>query len=173
MLEYLPTLAFLAVMGIAAFTDLRSKRIPNNLVIAGLVLGLATRATLGWAALASGAGAALVALVLGVLLFSIGAMGAGDGKLMAVVGAFLGFEQGLLALGLSAVAGAVLSLALAIRSGVILPILLNTRDLLAWLLTAGRRGGRARLGEAGTVAFPFGVAIAIGSTAAWFGLLQW
>ena len=173
MLEYFPTVAFLAVMALAALTDIRSKRIPNALVVAGLILGLATRATLGWASLASGAGAALVALVLGVLLFSIGAMGAGDGKLMAVVGAFLGFEQGLLALGLSAVAGAVLSLGLAVRKGVILPILFSTRELLAWLLTGGRRGERVKLDAPGALAFPFGVAIAIGSTAAWFGLLQW
>jgi prepilin peptidase CpaA len=172
MLELIPTTAFVAVMATAAVTDLRSHKIPNRLVVAGLVIGLATRALLGWAALGSGILAAAAALFLGVILFSLGAMGAGDGKLMAVVGAFMGLENGMLALLSAAVVGGVLSLALAARRGVVLPVLLNTRDLGVWLLTFGRRGERVKLDSPGAVAFPFGVAIAIGSLAVWFGLVS-
>jgi hypothetical protein len=91
---------------------------------------------------------------------------------MAVVGAFMGLEGGAVALLASAVAGGVLSMALALRRGVILPVLFSTRELGAWLLTFGRRGERVRLDGVGAVTFPFGVAIAIGSLATWFGLVS-
>lgn len=173
MLEWIPTAAFVGVMTAAALTDLHSRRIPNKLVIAGLVLGLLTRGLAGWAMLGGGVLAAALALALGMLLFSVGAMGAGDGKLMAVVGAFMGVEQGILAFGAAAVAGGILSMALAVKRGVILPVLLSTRDLAIWLLTFGRRGERVKLGAEGSIAFPFGVAIAIGAMAVWFGVVQW
>jgi hypothetical protein len=63
-------------------------------------------------------------------------------------------------------------MALAARRGVLLPVLLNTRELGIWLLTLGRKGERVKLGSPGAVAFPFGVAIAIGSLAVWFGLVR-
>lgn len=173
MLDWFPTVALLGVMTTAALTDLKSRRIPNRLVVAGLVLGLTARLLSGWAALADGVLGAVLALLLGMLLFSAGAMGAGDGKLMAVIGAFLGVEQGLLALGAGAVVGAILSMLLALRSGVMIPVLLRTRDLGLWLVTFGRKGERARLGQAGTVSFPFGVALAIGAMAVWFNVVHW
>lgn len=173
MLDWFPTVALVAVMTTAALTDLKSRRIPNRLVVAGLVLGLAARLLSGWSALVDGLVAAALALLFGMLLFSAGAMGAGDGKLMAVIGAFLGLEQGLLALGAGAVAGAILSVLLAVRRGVMIPVLLRTRDLGLWMATFGRRGERARLGEAGTVSFPFGVALAIGTLAVWFNVIHW
>jgi prepilin peptidase CpaA len=172
MLDWIPSAVFVGVMLLAAATDLRSHRIPNRVVIAGLGLGLVTRAMLGWSALGGGILAAVGALVLGMLLFSLGAMGAGDGKLMAVVGAFMGLENGMLALLSAAIVGGVLSMALAARRGVLLPVLLNTRELAIWLITLGRKGERVKLDSPGAVAFPFGVAIAIGSLAVWFGVVR-
>ena len=172
MLDWIPSTVFVGVMLAAAATDLRSHRIPNRLVIAGLALGLVTRGLLGWSALGSGIVAAVAALALGMMLFSLGAMGAGDGKLMAVVGAFMGIENGILALMSAAIVGGVLSMVLAARRGILLPVLLNTRELGIWLLTFGRKGERVKLDSPGAVAFPFGVAIAIGSLAVWFGVVR-
>jgi len=172
MSELIPSLVFVGVMLVAAATDIHTHRIPNRLIVAGLVLGLVTRALLGWAALGSGLLAASGAMLLGILLFSLGAMGAGDGKLMAVVGAFMGVETTLAALFVAAVVGGVLAILLAIRRGVVLPVLMNTKDLGIWLATLGRKGERVKLDSPGAVAFPFGVAIAIGSLATWFGLVQ-
>ena len=168
-MTWISATALVVVMTAAALSDLRSRRIPNRLVLAGLAVGLATRAVLGWSALAAGLAAAVLALVFGIALFSLGAMGAGDGKLMAVVGAFLGLEQTLAALMAAAVAGGVLSMVLALRRGVFIPVLLRTRDLAVWLLTLGRRGERVRMESAGSVTFPFGVAIAIGAVVVGLG----
>lgn len=172
-MSWLPSLALVGVMAAAAISDLRSRRIPNQLIVTGLVLGLTFQALAGWPALLGGLASAGAALLLGVLLFAIGAMGAGDGKLMAVTGAFLGPQLTLVALLTAAVAGGVLSMLFAIRRGVFVPVLLRTRDLGIWLLTFGRRGERATLEtSADSIAFPFGVAIAIGAIAAWFGWIQ-
>lgn len=81
----------LALLGTAVFIDLRSYRIPNVLVAAILLLGLAAQITQhGF----SGLFAALAGVGIGGLLllpfYSSGSMGAGDVKLMGAVGALLG-----------------------------------------------------------------------------------
>ncbi len=172
MSELISTAAFVSVMAAAMVADVRTNRIPNTLVVVGLCLGLASRAVLGWAALASGVIAAASALALGVGLFAVGAMGAGDGKLMAVVGAFLGIELGATALLAAAMLGGVLALGMAVRRGVILPVLVGTRELALWLVTFGRKGERVKLDSPGAVSFPFGVAIALGSLLTWFGVFR-
>ena len=82
----------LAVFLLAAiFTDLTSKKIPNSLVYSGLVLAVVCQMVLPsgegvWVSL-QGMG---LGLVLFLPLYLLRAMGAGDVKLMAMVGAFVG-----------------------------------------------------------------------------------
>ena len=75
-LVYWPTVAVLVV---ATFTDVRSRRIPNWLVLPFLALGIAVSAWFhGWHGVGSSLeGAGLGLLVYG-FLFWIGGMGAGD-----------------------------------------------------------------------------------------------
>jgi prepilin peptidase CpaA len=84
--------ALIAVLLLASAFDLRQRRIPNRLLAAGLIGALILH-------LASGAAAALLTtflagFALGLLMFLplylLGGMAAGDVKLMATVGAFLG-----------------------------------------------------------------------------------
>jgi prepilin peptidase CpaA len=94
----------------AAYRDWQTGHIPNRLVLAGLLIGLALHLGVRvWLlrAPATGAaaelGAALVSAVLGVatcalvplLLYRMEAIGGGDVKLLAVLGAFLGPLGGL------------------------------------------------------------------------------
>ena len=83
-------IAFAAVF-VATVIDWNSRRIPNLLTFPLALVGLALNAIVGgWMGLAG----ALVGLVLGLLIFllfmALGAMGAGDVKLMAALGALLG-----------------------------------------------------------------------------------
>src|SRR6185295_17646662 len=76
---------------IVAYYDVRYRRIPNPFVLATLVSGLAINAIAGGlpGVLASLAGCAL-GFTLMFVLHVFGAMGAGDVKLFAAIGAVMG-----------------------------------------------------------------------------------
>jgi prepilin peptidase CpaA len=169
---WIPTAAFVAVMVLAMLWDVRTHRIPNRLTLAGLILGLAVQATLGWAALGAGLLGGAIGLLFGMALFAMGGMGGGDAKLFAVVGAFMGPMGFLLALVATALVGGVLAVGVSLRRGVLLAVLLNTKDALIRALTLGRRGSAMTLDSPGAVTIPYGAAIALGSIAAWFTLLN-
>jgi prepilin peptidase CpaA len=164
------TVVFISIMAVAMFADVRTNRIPNAVVGAGLVLALVLQSAAGWSALGSGFLGAALALLLTIPLFALGAIGAGDSKLFAVVGAFMGPQGFIMALLASAVIGGVLGVGAAIRRGVILPVLIGCKDLVVHALTLGRHGARTTLETPGAVTIPYGAAIAVGSVAAWFVL---
>jgi len=162
------TMAFAAVMTLAMAWDVKARRIPNELIVVGLVLGLALRGISGLPAVGVGMAGAGLALALTFPLFALRAMGGGDVKLFAVAGMFLGPRAFLAALLASALLGGVLGLAAAVRNGVFVTALLRTRDLAVRAATLGRAGDRMTLESAGAITVPYGAAIAIGSIAVWF-----
>jgi prepilin peptidase CpaA len=103
---------------IAAFFDLRARRIPNWLCALGLLLGLLWNLhDRGWEGFWLALGGAALALMVYVPLFLLRAMGAGDGKLMAAVGAFLGAANWFGVFVFTAVIGAVVGLLVAASKG--------------------------------------------------------
>jgi prepilin peptidase CpaA len=84
---------------VSALTDLKDRRIPNILTLPLLAVGIIQAVWFdGFDGLKS---SLLAALLLGlpyVLLFVFAGGGAGDAKLMAAVGAWLGIESGIVAL---------------------------------------------------------------------------
>lgn len=163
--------ALLCVLGVAVFTDLSTRRIPNWLTGTGTLAGIAF-ASLEVGGFPSAALlGVLLALALTFPLFALGGLGAGDAKLLAAVGAFFG-PAGLLSVVLyGGLAGGVLAVLSTIRRGVILPMLLATQNLMVYLITLGRRGERSVL-EPGAHSVPYGVAIAAGAIAGWFFPIQ-
>ncbi len=157
-----------AVMSLALGWDVRTRRIPNRLTLAGLVLGLVLRTPLGAEAVMVGLGGAGIALLVSLPLFALGGIGGGDAKLLMVAGAFLG-PQGLLVAGLAAgVLGGLMAVYTIVRSKVWLPILLSSKDLLINFATLGKAGARPSLDSPGAVKIPYGVAISLGTLVAWF-----
>ncbi len=70
-----------ALVLVAAFFDLRTRRIPNWLVLTGVVLAFAVRGLLyGWAGFARSAIGLLVGFGLYFVFYLVHAMGAGDAK---------------------------------------------------------------------------------------------
>ena len=79
---------------VTAVTDIRSRRIPNWAVVAGLTVGLLANCYLfGWAGMRSASLGFLCAIALYLPLYLLQGRGAGDLKLMAAIGAISGFPN--------------------------------------------------------------------------------
>jgi prepilin peptidase CpaA len=152
------------VLVLAAGIDMYSHRIPNWLVVPFLVGGLLVQSITGGLAGAgrSLAGMGVACLVLGVPCF-LRAMGMGDLKLAAGVGAWVGWHQLLLALIYTGIAGGVLAVIYALGRGSLAACLDRTGDLLHL-----QNRGHARLGSPAAVAMPYAPAIAIGTLFSFF-----
>ena len=107
----LPTYFLLATMLTATMTDLISHRIPNVLLAPALSIALLSGAVLhGPTGLISPLAGLGIGLAMLFPLYAMGAMGAGDVKLLGVAGAFLGPQGALIAGLMTFVSGAVFGL---------------------------------------------------------------
>jgi prepilin peptidase CpaA len=106
----LPTLILLGALFGAAMSDVQSRRVPNGLSATLFVLGMAASSMgLGVAkGMAQALGGAGMALLIWFPMFGLRLMGAGDVKLLAASGAWLGSTLMLTASGLTAILGGVL-----------------------------------------------------------------
>ena len=150
----------LAIVAFATVTDLRSRRIPNGLSLGGAALALVVSTTLygapgfwmavlGW----------LICFACFIPFYLGGGMAAGDVKLMAMVGAFLGPIQGLVACACTLVAGGGLaSLVIVARK---LPALPGRRGEIAAPANAPSANARSLEGTLANI--PYAAAIAVGT----------
>lgn len=121
-----------AVVLAGAAADWRTRRIPNWLTLPAMAAGIVLN-TMDENFSASLQGM-LAALALYFVFFAIGFRGAGDGKLMGAVGAFVGWPQVGVVILLVALLGGVAALAVAIRHGALGRVLRSTASLIADLL---------------------------------------
>jgi len=118
------TAVLAALVTLAGVWDWRWRRIPNWLVVAGALAGLAVNAPLS---AAKGFG---LALLVYLPLYLLRAVGGGDLKLMAAMGIVTGAEVWLVLFVLSAVAGGVAALALVIAKKRLRRTLANVGHIL-------------------------------------------
>jgi len=157
------------VLVAAAVIDGRKLRVPNWLTFPFVLAGLAFAACSGGRQqfLLSLAGMG-VGLILLLSLYAIGGMGAGDVKLMAGVGAWLGPKLTLYAFVSTALVGGLLGLVMILRSGNIIQhyvmfqtIVHEIRTIRNPALLAERAAARKK----DMTLLPYGIPIAIGCIA--------
>jgi len=146
---------------IAAWTDVRTRRIPNWLTVPGLLVGLAASTVLGsWSGLRTsllGAGLGLLLLLPFVLLRSLGA---GDWKLAGALGAFAGPQRLVdLLLGSVFVAG-IMAMALVIHKRRVRQTMRNIGHILISLVTFRLPASRVTLDDPESLKVPYAVALA-------------
>jgi prepilin peptidase CpaA len=157
-----PFLALLLFLALAVAADLRSRRIPNAIVLAGAATGFAFQAAVphgaglfhpefGSIGLLAALGGMAIGLCTLLPMYAMNAMGAGDVKLMSMIGAFLGASDTFAAALASMVAGGLLALGAAVYHGSLPRVFNNMRSL-----TMGVR-------PAATGRLPYAVAIATGT----------
>lgn len=167
---------------IVALQDIRSHKISNKLVLVGLVVGVvlngllpqgwgfnsAMPGGLGWFAGLQGFGVGMAAFL---PIYWLRAMGAGDVKLMAMVGAFLGPAQVLGAILATFIAGGVMAVAVVLWSRQLANFLLNIRMMLMGGLLNMHLGQLPQIDAAplSVGKLPYAVAIMTGT----IGYLVW
>ena len=160
----------------AAITDLTLRKIPNVLILSGLVLALVLHLLAGprWAPVSHWLAGALAGFFLFLPLYLLRGMAAGDVKLMAMVGAFLGPDAAWQVAALAYVIGGVLA---------VLRLSWGARRRDNWRTVSRNMAaicapwlGRLRglplaplspeaLGRASVGGIPYGVAVALGTLA--------
>jgi len=153
---------FSVLLVIACVTDVRWRRIPNALVLTLAITGFAFSVWVDpWLV---GLGRAMSGLALGfgiwIVFFIIGAIGAGDVKLFAAAGAWLGPAATWRAALIAAAVGGVLALAMLVRER-------RTRKGLESVMTSISTRSLAVLanspGTSKSRQLPYGVALACGA----------
>lgn len=121
----------LAIGVVACLLDLRTRHIPNSVTLGGAAIGLVygtvvngpgglLEAGLGW----------LTGLAVFLPFFALGGLGAGDVKLVACLGAWLGPSMALWTALYTALAGGVMAVMLALSAGYLNTALMNVMRLM-------------------------------------------
>jgi prepilin peptidase CpaA len=170
--------ALAALLGLAVGFDLHTRRIPNCLVGVGILAGFSFSVGVWWsgtvhAMVPSTPLAAVAGLLTGFLLFLpfhlLRVLGAGDVKLMAMVGVWLGPAATLQATVYVLLAGGVLALAMACWTGRLRRVLRNVLHMIvsrtAPALPMARADSSSAPAETArlTGRLPYAVAVAAGT----------
>lgn len=161
------TAVLLLLLLAAAVNDVRSFRIPNALTVPGMLLGLligAVDSPNAWSGLLDSMAGLAVALVCLMPLHAFRVMGAGDVKLMAAAGAFLGFPDVLPAIFFVVATGGVLAVGYivvhraATRAARNVGTIMRSLTVAAWTRTAPAAPASTSIGR-----LPYGVCIFAGT----------
>lgn len=175
-MKWLPFIVLSLLLAGAVWQDVRSRRIPNQLVLVGLVLAFALQLVLPagdglfvapfgsigllWSLAGFGTGLALL-----LPMYALRALGAGDVKLMAMVGAFVGAWPVAGITLLTLLAGGVLALVVSMYLGTLKRMLGNSMHLVTHSVFGALNGQSAAIEApaAPSGKLPYAIAIAAGA----------
>lgn len=148
---------------VIGYYDVRYRRIPNAFVLAALAGGLALNGIFGGlAGVAASLGGCGLAFVLMFILHIFGAMGAGDVKLFAAIGAVTGAQLVVPTFLVVVLTGGLLAIVSMIRAGTVVSTLHRVLQILVGLLP-GWQMPKFAVPADRTHTIPYGVAITMGS----------
>jgi len=160
----------------ACLTDFRDRRISNKLVVIGTLTGIGLHILFpkgaGLFSTAAGSLGTMNALYgcaagLGLMMpfYLLRAMGAGDVKLMAMIGAFLGPESVLDAVLMTCLSGGILAIVVAVWKGVFRRTIANMHLITTHTIMNALSGHRPPIGtlSSSTVKLPYALAITAGT----------
>lgn len=175
-MTFLPLLILCALLALAVWNDLRTRRIPNSLVFGGALLGLLLNAALpagdglfiqvfGGIGLLKALAGLAVGLCLLLPMYAMRALGAGDVKLMAMIGAFVGPGAVAGITLLTLLAGGVLALVVAGLNGRLRVMVHNTWHMIKYSMLRSLAGEVPKMDApaAASGRLPYAVAIAAGA----------
>lgn len=150
-----------AALALCVATDVRRRKVPNAVTFPGIALGVLLGAlTAGWAGALDSLYGLLLALAIPLPLFARGALGAGDVKLLGMVGAFVGRELALRVILYAALTGGLIAVL----------VLLSRRKLIGTLANLARNLQLRCLGASVDLDYgaerqtlPYSIPIALGS----------
>lgn len=156
----------ISLLLMATIFDVRSRHIPNWLVACGTIIGIVYS---GLSPYGIGTIGSLGGLAIGLVTFTpfylLRAMGAGDVKLMAMVGTYLGPTSTFSAVLTVFIAGGLLAVAAAIRNGAMTALMENVRSMMTDFTFKAMSGSAISVKQPHISAgqFPYALAIAAGT----------
>ena len=164
MSETVVTIALLLPLAVViTYHDVLYRRIPNAFVLAALLGGIAMNGIFGGVSgLIASMGGCVLAFGLMFMLHIFGAMGAGDVKLFAAIGAVTGAHLVLPTFIVVVLTGGLLALISVIRAGVLISTMHRVLQIFVGMLP-GWEMPRFAVPADRTHTIPYGVAITIGS----------
>jgi prepilin peptidase CpaA len=162
-----PSIAVLALGAAAAATDTATRRIPNALTFGATAVAVAfAAATGGVQGIGWSVAGCMVGLLLFLPLFALRAMGGGDVKLLAALGAWLGPVLVFWVAVYGAIAGGVLALLLVLWRRRLRATIANMWDIVThWRLSGLKPHPVVTLDNPGAVRMPYALPIALGALA--------
>lgn len=145
-----------------AYSDVRWRKIPRGITIGGVIAGLWFNSSRGM--LLDALLAALVAFSIGLGLFSMGAIGGGDVKLMTALAAMLRMQSWAAVMNVAILVAALMAVVQIVRFHAVRQTFINMWQLLKHLAKSGPRAHPTlNVKNKAALRSPFGVAVAAGT----------